>query len=273
MFSDNKNKLILILVIILAFSIVFLAYAIYTNSDANSINNSNLASGDFESLYSNLSFTDGPTDEAKIDSSNIGSKLLGENDLGTVELFGPFGNPDSDIRIAYSIGMHPYESKVHRALFDTMVFKNSSLNYCYYIYKINVTNPNLDDEGRMSGQLLAQEFVAPHIINGSYDLFVDVHSNKGTVGGTYEKTNFIFAVGQDEKSEVFVRALLNELPELEYYFPAAQSSPPYITLPVEEAGTPTINYETFSYENISTTYKLVNNLTDKIDNLDFNSLK
>ena len=56
----------------------------------------------------------------------------------------------------------------------------------------------------MDGQLLAQEFVAPHIISNDYDLFVDVHSNKGTVSGTYEETNFVFAVGKDEKSEVFV---------------------------------------------------------------------
>ena len=268
MISDNnKTKLILILVIILAVAIVFLGYAISVNNSSGS--NENIIVNDDAAIEINQSYPDGPTAEAKIDSSNVNSELLGRNDLGSVELLGPFGNTNSDIKIAYSIGMHPLESKVHKALFDTVVAKNSSLNYCYYIYKINVTNYNTDDEGRMDGQLLAQEFVAPHIINNDYDLFVDVHSNKGTVGGTYEETNFVFAVGKDEKSEIFVNKILDKMPELVYYFPADQSSPPYITLPTEQAGIPTVNYETFSYEPIEVTYDLADKLVDAIDNLEF----
>lgn len=265
----HKNKLILILVIILAIAIIFLGYAVSVANDGNS---DNISLNSSNEDYIDYSLPSEPTANAKIDTSDVGSQLLGRNDLGSVEVLGPFGNPNSDVKIAYSIGMHPWESKVHKALFDTLKSKNSSLNYCYYIYKINVSNYNTEDEGRMDGQLLAQEFVAPHIINNGYDLFVDVHSNKGTVAGTYEKTNFIFAVGQDEKSEVFVKALLNELDEIDYYFPQDQSSPPYITLPVEQAGTPTINYETFSYEDIGTTYELINKFTEKVDELDFNSL-
>ncbi|MCI5736844.1 MAG: adhesin, partial [Methanobrevibacter ruminantium] len=188
---------------------------------------------------------------------------------GSVELLGPFGNTDSDIKIAYSIGMHPLESKAHKALFDIVNSKSSSLNYRYYIYKINVTNYDTDDEGRMDGQLLAQEFVAPHIISNDYDLFVDVHSNNGMISGTYEETNFVFAVGQDEKSEAFVNKILNKMPELVYYFPSAQSSPPYITLPTEQAGIPTVNYETYCYEPINTTYDLMDKFVDVVDNLEF----
>ena len=265
--DNNKSKLILILVIILAIAIVFFGYAI-------SVNNSNDSDGaviaDVDNAISiNQSYPDGPTAEAKIDSSNVNSNLLGSNDLGTVELLGPFGNPNSDIKIAYSIGMHPLESKAHKALFDTVVAKNSSLDYCYYIYKINVTNYDTDDEGRMDGQLLAQEFVAPHIINNDYDLFVDVHSNKGMISGTYEETNFVFAVGKDEKSDAFVQKILSKMPELVYYFPSAQSSPPYITLPVEQAGTPTVNYETYCYEPINITYDLMNKFVDVVDDLEF----
>ncbi|MBQ6138175.1 MAG: adhesin [Methanobrevibacter sp.] len=264
--DNNKSKLILVLVIILAIAILFFGYAISVNNSNQSQNA--VAIGD-DSIDINQSYPDGPTAEAKIDTSDVNSQLLGENDLGSVELLGPFGNPDSDIKIAYSIGMHPLESKVHKALFDTIVAKNSSLNYCYYIYKINVTNYNTDDEGRMDGQLLAQEFVAPHIINNDYDLFVDVHSNKGMISGTYEETNFVFAVGQDEKSEAFVNKILDKMPELVYYFPSAQSSPPYITLPTEQAGIPTVNYETYCYEPINTTYDLMDKFVDVVDNLEF----
>ena len=277
--DNNKSKLILILVIILAFAIIFFGYAISLKNSSTSSLNAIANDDDFSSsteniaknkdIYINQSYPDGPTAEAKIDSSNVNSKLLGSNDLGTVELLGPFGNPNSDRKIAYSIGMHPFESKSHKALFDTVKSKDSSLDYCYYIYKINVTNYNTDDEGRLDGQLLAQEFVAPHIIKNDYDLFVDVHSNKGTVEGSYEETNFVFAVGKDEKSEVIVNKILNKMPELVYYFPNAQSSPPYITLPVEQSGTPTINYETYNYEPMSTTYELMNDFVDEVDKLEF----
>ena len=265
--DNNKSKLILILVIILAIAIVFLGYAISVNNSSHS--NDSLISKSNDAIDINQSYPKGPTAEAKIDTSNVNSHLLGSNDLGSAELLGPFGNPNSNVKVAYSIGMHPWESKVHKALFDTVVAKNSSLNYCYYIYKINVTNYNTEDEGRMDGQLLAQEFVAPHIISSKYDLFVDVHSNMGTVSGTYEETNFVFAVGQDEKSEAFVNKILNKMPELVYYFPSAQSSPPYITLPTEQAGIPTVNYETYAYESPETTYDLANKLVDTIDNLEF----
>ena len=268
--DNNKSKLILILVIILAIAIIFLGYAISISGNGLAIGDEK---GDLNSnggdIFINQSYPDGPTAEAKIDISDVNSELLGENDLGSVELLGPFGNADSNVKIAYSIGMHPLESKAHKALFDTVKAKNSALNYCYYIYKINVTNYDTDDEGRMDGQLLAQEFVAPHIINNDYDLFVDVHSNKGMISGTYEETNFVFAVGKDEKSEVFVNKILDKMPELVYYFPSAQSSPPYITLPVEQSGTPTVNYETFCYEPINTTYDLMNKFVDTVDSLEF----
>ena len=48
-----------------------------------------------------------PTDKAKVDSSKYDAEMIGENDLGTVHLHGPFGNTDSNVRIAYLIGMHP----------------------------------------------------------------------------------------------------------------------------------------------------------------------
>ena len=121
----------------------------------------------------------------------------------------------------------------------------------------------------MNGQLLAQEFLAPEVISQNYDLVVDVHGNNGMIGGTYEQTNFIFATGQDKKSEDVVYKLLSKLDKLVYYFPAQQSSPPYITLPVEQSGTPTINYETYNYEPMSTTYELMNDFVDEVDKLEF----
>lgn len=196
---------------------------------------------------------------------------MGENNLGSVHLHGPYGNRESKIKIAYNIGMHPLESKSHRALFETILSKSDELNYQYYIYNINVSGP-LDEktEGRMDGQLLAQEFVAPHIIDNDYDFFVDIHSNKGQRGpGKYEKTNFIFAPGFDEKSSEYMNILLDRIKELCYYAPEYRTSPEYITIPVVNSGIPTIVYETFSYESMTKTYELAFLLVENVDELIF----
>ena len=208
-----------------------------------------------------------PTHEAQIDSDEYDSILLGENELGTVHLHGPFGK--SDIKIAYLIGMHPMESKAHRGLFET-ILNAKDLNYEYYIYNINVFNIDNDTEGRMDGQLLAREFAADHIINEKYDLFLDIHSNKGLNGpGTYEKTNFVFAPNFDDESSLFMNEILEDIPELAYYAPEYRTSPPYITLPVAQSGIPTIVYETYSYEEMDVTYDLSQKLVDSVDHLEF----
>lgn len=191
--------------------------------------------------------------------------------MGSVHLHGPYGNRESKIKIAYNIGMHPLESKSHRALFETILSKSDELNYQYHIYNINVSGP-LDEktEGRMDGQLLAQEFVAPHIIDNDYDFFVDIHSNKGQRGpGKYEKTNFIFAPGFDEKSSQYMNILLYRIKELCYYAPEYRTSPEYITIPVVNSGIPTIVYETFSYESMTKTYELASLLVENVDELIF----
>ena len=208
-----------------------------------------------------------PTHEAQIDSNEYDSVLIGENELGTVHLHGPFG--ESDIKIAYLIGMHPMESKAHRGLFETILNSND-LNYEYYIYNINVSDIDNDTEGRMNGQLLAQEFVAPHIINEKYNLFLDIHSNKGLNGpGTYEKTNFVFAPNFDDESSRFMNEILENIQELVYYAPEYRTSPPYITLPVAQSGIPTIVYETYSYEEMDVTYELSRKLVECVDHLEF----
>lgn len=211
-----------------------------------------------------------PTDKAKIDSTKYNGKLLGKNKLGTVHLHGIIGNPESKIKIAYLIGMHPLESKAHRGLFETLINKNDTLNYSYYIYNIDVNKIDSKTEGRLDGQLLAKEFVAPHIINNNYTFFADIHSNKGLQGpGTYEKTRFLFAPGFDETSTNYMDKLLSKIPELEYYAPEYRTSPEYITIPVVNSGIPTIVYETYSYESMSETYLLSEKLVDAIDNLEF----
>ena len=188
-------------------------------------------------------YPDGPTDKAKIDSREYCGELLGKNELGTVHLHSTLGNKESDIKIA--------------------------LKFSYYVYNIDVNVLDEETEGRMDGQLLAQEFVAPHIIENNYDFFADIHANKGLRGpGKYEKTNFLFAPGFDDLSTMHMNKLLSEIPELEYYAPEYRTSPEYITVPVANSGIPTIVYETFSYEPMEKSYCLAEKIVDAIDNLE-----
>lgn len=214
-----------------------------------------------------MSYPEGPTSEAQVDSAQYDARLLGENELGSVHLHGPFGNSNSKIRIAYVIGMHPLESKSHRALFEELTAK-ADLNNCYYIYNINVNDKASETEGRLEGQLLAQEFVRDDIINKKYDLFLDIHSNRGPQGpGDYQITNFVFAPGFDEASSEYMNRILDDMDEIVYYAPEFRSSPPFITEPTAKSGIPTIVYECYSSEDFNLTCRLAGRLVDVVDTL------
>lgn len=212
---------------------------------------------------------EGPTSEAQIDSTEHESRLIGENELGSVYIHGPFGNPESEIRIAYLIGMHPLESKSHRALFEKLTSERD-LQYCYYLYNINVSDKNSESEGRLEGQLIAQEFVRDEIIDKGYDLFLDIHSNRGSHGpGDYQITNFVFAPGFDEKSSRYMNEIIDSIEGIVYYAPEFRSSPPYITEPTSKAGIATIVYECYSYEPMELTLSLAEKLINAVDSLEF----
>ena len=208
-----------------------------------------------------------PTSQAQVDSTEYECELLGRNDLGSVHLHGPFGDKDSKVRIAYVIGMHPLESKSHRALFEKLTSK-TDLRNCYYLYNINVNDDSSETEGRLEGQLLAQEFIRDDIIRKEYNLFLDIHSNRGPDGpGDYQITNFIFAPGFDDKSSEYMNLIIDNMDEIVYYAPEFRSSPPYITEPTAEAGIPTLVYECYSSEDFEFTCRLAERLIDVVDDL------
>ena len=192
---------------------------------------------------------------------------LGSNDNGTVYLYKSIGNTSSNVRIAYIIGVHVTENAVHKALFDELTNKSSELNYCYDIYKINVVpiGKPIDDINRMRGQLLGRDYVAPEAIKNNYSLVVDVHSNQG---GAYVITNFAFAPAQDNVSKAIATKIINDNPGLQEYFPASQTSPAYVTLPIQRSGTPTVLYETYKYEDYNNvTVPYVDLLIESVDTI------
>ena len=192
---------------------------------------------------------------------------LGSNDNGTVYLYKSIGNTSSNVRIAYIIGVHVTENAVHKALFDELTNKSSELNYCYDIYKINVVpiSKPIDDINRMRGQLLGRDYVVPEAIKNNYSLVVDVHSNQG---GAYVITNFAFAPAQDNVSKAIATKIINDNPGLQEYFPASQTSPAYVTLPIQRSGTPTVLYETYKYEDYNNvTVPYVDLLIESVDTI------
>nr|WP_302807160.1 carboxypeptidase-like regulatory domain-containing protein [Methanobrevibacter smithii] len=192
---------------------------------------------------------------------------LGSNDNGTVYLYKSIGNTSSNVRIAYIIGVHITENAVHKALFDELTNKSSELNYCYDIYKINVVpiGKPIDDINRMRGQLLGRDYVVPEAIKNNYSLVVDVHSNQG---GAYVITNFAFAPAQDNVSKAIATKIINDNPGLQEYFPASQTSPAYVTLPIQRSGTPTVLYETYKYEDYNNvTVPYVDLLIESVDTI------
>lgn len=206
-------------------------------------------------------------DDFKINSNEENGVLIGKNNLGSVYIHGPIGNTDSQVRIAYLIGMHPLESKSHRALFEKLTSK-TDLNYCYYLYNINVNDKASESEGRDEGQLLAEEFVRDDIISKNFDLFLDIHSNRGSHGpGDYKITNFVFAPGFDDESSKLMNEIIDGIEEIVYYAPEFRSSPPFITEPTAKAGIPTLVYECYSYESMELTLSLAEKLIILVDNL------
>jgi hypothetical protein len=218
-----NKRIIIISVAILAMIVTFLLLS-------SPGNNSNIASG----------------------SSKVSKTVLGKTNDSYVTKEGPYGNTSSNITIAYIVGVHPRESGAHQAVIQGIRESDTSLNKQYYLYIINapIYENNYPQE-RLNGQLLANEYVVPDIINNSYQLAVDVHSSNGS----YSKERFVFAPSKGNKSVAIALELKNKLSWMSYYYPPNPSSTEYVTIPLTEQGIPSIVYETYKYDSNTTTLK------------------
>lgn len=200
------------------------------------------------------------------------SEVLGNNEYGNVTKEGPYGNASSPVKIAYLVGVHPWELYAHEAAVKAVKKQDKSLKYCYYIYQINV-NGGVDTEyqtGRIAGQQLAAEYVLPDIEKNNYQLVMDIHSNKGALD-SYSVGWFINVPYNDERSQQIAQELLSKIPGLAIYNPPLASSPYYVTIPIIKAGTPAIIYEAYEYDTPETRQNLIDKLILAVDNLYFNT--
>lgn len=178
------------------------------------------------------------------------SEIIGTDELGSVRLEGPYGNPDSANKIAIIVGVHPFEFKSHNSFLKYLKEYNNSLNNSYYVYIVNVTQDKDDfDKSRMNGQLVAQKFAVPDITSKNYSFCVDVHGHRNQ----YALNNAIVAPLNDAESLKIAKEIAGKTTGVGIlnYVPATDghpTSPNYISIPILENGTPTIIYETSIYQ-------------------------
>ena len=245
--TKNRSKLvILIIILFLVLAEGLLLYYDHIADDASILGSTedsitNTTDSYLETIFNAvpvLNDTLGeylPSNDVNISGIRLDPDVVGEEDIGRVTVEGPYGNPNSSVKVAYILGQHPRESNAHDAVYDALLKSSASLDYSYYVYKINVTSESDDfEQSRMNGQLLALDIAAPHIINQSYDLVIDIHASNGG----YVQDPYIFApVDNDTVANQSANNLTEVLTDLIYYEPASYSSPQYSTIPIEEGGT------------------------------------
>lgn len=168
---------------------------------------------------------------------------------GTVEVIKNIGNPGGK-KIAYVVGVHPLEYQTHQTLLKILP-NISDLNNSYDIYIINVTQDvghygdgsSDNSPGRQNGQNLAYKYVYPAILNGHYDLAIDVHSNVGA----YEFKTFVFSPVKEGPASIYASEVSNNSQNISYYAPDSTTSGPYLTVPLNENGIPAFYYEEYSF--------------------------
>jgi hypothetical protein len=182
--------------------------------------------------------------------TSFSSVTLGATDYGSVIREGPYGNPNSPIKIAYIVGVHPLEYQAHNAIIESLKAHNSTLKECYYIYKVNVTRDAQDyTKGRNNGQKLASQYIVPDIQKQGFNLVIDVHNNQGN----YQKKRFLYVPLTSQISQNTASQIVKQIKWLTIYNPPDPTSPTYVTIPLIKSGIPSIIYETYMYDPYNTT--------------------
>lgn len=237
----KNNKILIIILIVIIVLIAAIAIAMVT-------------------IPSSSNSTDVPV------SNSFTSTVLGSEDYGSVEVSGPYGNPNSPIKIAYVVGIHPLENQTHRAFLHEFYDEADDLDYCYYLYQINVSKNQGDyEQGRMNGQLLAQNYIVDDAISKNLSLVVDIHSNRGN----WDENQFIFSPSQEDISADYANQVVNNLRFSTYFVPPNPTSTAYLTMPLIEGGVPAFIYEEFDQNSFELMEEHIDELIEAVDHIRF----
>ena len=209
--------------------------------------------------------------QVTVNNATLAHELLANESTGSVEVIRNVGNPNGK-RIAYVVGLHPLENQTHRTLLKLLPTL-TDLDCCYDIYIVNVTKDighygdgSSDNSlGRQNGQNLAFKYVYPEIVNGSYELAIDFHSNVGA----YQYRTFVFSPVKESLSGEYAQIIANDSQNISYYVPDSTTSGPYLTIPLNENGVPAFYFEEYSFAPQSEKDSHMLELIYKVDDLDF----
>lgn len=195
-------------------------------------------------------------------------QVLGTTDYGNVTKEGPYGNVSSTVKVAFIVGVHPWELYSHQAAVNSVKKYDKSLKYCYYIYQVNVYGGVSTDyeTGRMDGQLLARNYAVPDIEKNNFQLAVDVHSNKGALD-YYDVNWFLNVPWNENHTNIIAQELQSKIPGIVFYNPPEASSPLFVTVPLIKSGTPAIIYEAYVYDSPEIRQYKADELLHAVDNL------
>ena len=142
------------------------------------------------------------------------------------------------------------------------------------MYIINVTDDvgyygdgldNYENPGRQNGQNLAYRYVYPEIVNGSYDLAVDIHSNVGA----YPYRTFVFSPVKEGLGSEYAMEVSKNCADIDYYSPNSTTSGPFLTIPLNNNGVPAFYFEEYSFAPQNEKDSHMTELISAIDNLNF----
>lgn len=218
-------------------------------------------------LFVVIANSGGDNNTVDIEKEVATSTLIGNNSIGSVYKEGPYGNDSSNVSVAYILGVHPREKGAHRLMEEAFKEKADTLNYTYYLYKINVSSASTDfSQSRLNGQKLAKEYAVPDMINNNFTFAVDVHYSNGHWG----VSRFVFTPSEDNGlSSQVGHTLANNFDWLTYYVPNDPSSPEYVTGPLNDGGVAAIIYEAYTEDDNNVTLEHDKEIVDFIDKWNF----
>lgn len=186
--------------------------------------------------------------------STSSAVIIGSTSYGYVEKF-TYGNPNSDITVAYITGVHPLEKEFSFDVANVVKNKSSSLRWRYIVYKVHVNRSASDyTQSRINGQNLAQKFVVPSVIRNDPTFVFDIHENRFGINN-YRFPRFLFPISKDAYTLGIARVItLHKIPSLVIYTPPSATSVNDVTQPLANHGIPTVIYETNKFD--SSTRKL-----------------
>ena len=199
-------------------------------------------------------------------SLTVDSSIIGNNSYGTVVKSSGYGNPSSDIHVAFIVGVDAKRSQ--NSIVPTLQ-NEKELNYCYDIYVVDTSTANNDgapnNQSNMTvnqmSENLASEYVVPDVINNNYNFTVDVHS-------TNDSNSYVFVPSDNTYTSKKVMESIVNNTNMGTYTPDKHSYTEAVSETIIDYEIPSMVYVTRDYYSNGTSGE-VSGLIHAIDNFDF----